>query len=424
MQPAALLRLHVGGSSSVGPYTALNRTSRYAPSPSVGVGAARRLACNVGRQGIPSYAFDPLRSLGCRFTSDRDMPGAMPGNSGPSVAARRSKGKSMNRRDAGHALLLGLLAVGVPPRAHAQQPGKVYRIGYLSAPTRKSVENALEAFLRALRELGWVDGQNLIIEYRWAEGRIERLPELAAELVRRNVDLIVAPAASAALAAKTTSSSIPIVMMFPNDPVAAGLVTSLRNPGGNVTGTTFTPGPEIYGKQLQLLRESIPHASRAAILWNPADAATPLQLREVEGAARSLGIRLQRAEARGPEEFDAAFTAMARERAEALIVANNATFLVHATRVAELALKGRLPTMFSYRENVEAGGLMAYAINMYDFIGRAAAYVDRILKGAKPAELPVEQPTKFELMINLKTAKALGLTIPQPVLARADAVIH
>lgn len=319
--------------------------------------------------------------------------------------------------------MLGLLAVGVSPLTYAQQKGKVYRIGYLSAPSRKSVEKALEAFLRALRELGWIEGQNLIIEYRWAEGKIERLPELAVELARANVDLIVAPAASAALAAKNASSSIPIVMMFPNDPVASGLVASLRNPGGNVTGTTFTPGQEIYGKQLQLLRESVPHASRMAILWSPADAPAPLQLREVEGAARSLGTRLQRVDARGPEEFDGAFAAMARERAEALIVANSTQFLVHATRLAELALKGGLPTMFSYRENVEAGGLMAYAINMSDFIGRAAAYVDKILKGAKPAELAVEQPTKFELMINLKTAKALGLTIPQPLLARADAVI-
>ena len=206
----------------------------------------------------------------------------------------------------------------------------MYRIGYLSAPSRKSVEKALDAFLHALRDLGWAEGRNLVIEYRWADGKIELLPGFAAELVRHKVDLIVAPAASAARAAKDASSSIPIVMMFPNDPVAAGLVSSLRSPGGNVTGTTFTPGPEIYGKQVQLLRESVPHASRMAILWNPADAATPLQLREVEGAARSLGMRLQIAQARGPEEFDAAFAAMTRERAEALVVANSATFLVNA----------------------------------------------------------------------------------------------
>ena len=205
----------------------------------------------------------------------------------------------MNRRDAGQVLLLGLLTAGVAPFAHAQQAGRVYRIGYLSAPTRESVEKALAAFLLALRNLGWIEGKNLLIEYRWAEGNVERLPALAAEMVRLKVDLIVAPATSAAAAAKKASSTIPIVMLFPSDPVAAGLVDSLPKPGGNVTGTTFTPGPAIYGKQLQLLRESVPHASRVALLWNPADAATPVQLTEVESAARALGIRLQRAEARG-----------------------------------------------------------------------------------------------------------------------------
>jgi putative ABC transport system substrate-binding protein len=311
-----------------------------------------------------------------------------------------------------------------PLAAEAQQAGKVRRIGYLSAPTRASVENALQAFLRTLRELGWVEGQNLIIEYRWAEGKVERLPDLAAELVRRKVDVIVAPAGSAALAAKNATSSIPIVMIFPTDPVEMGLVASLGRPGGNVTGTTFTPGPEIFGKQLQILKETIPHASRVAILWNPANPGSALQVREVEAAARSLRIRLQHVEARGPEEFDSAFAAMARERAEALLVGHDTTFLVHRARIAELAAKGRLPTMYSYRESVEAGGLMAYAVNMTDFIGRAAMYVDKILKGAKPADLPVEQPTKFELVINLKAARAIGLTIPQPLLVRADQVIE
>jgi putative ABC transport system substrate-binding protein len=286
----------------------------------------------------------------------------------------------MDRRGAGQAIVLGLLAA-VMPLAHAQPAGKVRRIGYLSAPSRKSVEKALGAFLQALGDLGWVEGRNLVIDYRWAEGKVEALPALAAELVRSNVELIVAPAASAASAAKNASRTIPIVMIFPNDPVASGLVTSLRNPGGNVTGTTFTPGPEIFAKQVQLLRESVPHSSRMAILWNPGDAATPLQLREVERATRSLGIRLYRAEARGP-------------------------------------------TMFSYRENVEAGGLMAYAVNMSDFIGRAAVYVDKILKGAKPADLAVEQPAKFELAVNRTTAQALGLAIPQVVMGRADAVIE
>jgi putative ABC transport system substrate-binding protein len=331
----------------------------------------------------------------------------------------------MNRRNAGLALVLGPLAFGAAPfAAFAQQAGKAYRIGYLSAPTRASVEQVLQAFLRALRQLGWVEGQNLIIEYRWAEGNIERLPALAAELVQLNVDLIVAPAGSAALAAKNATSSMPIVMMFPNDPVGLGLVTSLSRPGGNVTGTTYAPGPAIFGKQLQILKEAIPRASRVAILSNQADASFAVQMKEVEAAARSLGIRLQHVEARGPEEFDSAFASMARERAEALLLGGSSTFLAQATRVAELALKGRLPTMTNFRELVEAGGLMAYGVNMTDFIGRSAVYVDKILRGAKPADLPVEQPTKFELVINLKTAKALGLTIPQSVLARADDIIR
>jgi putative tryptophan/tyrosine transport system substrate-binding protein len=316
----------------------------------------------------------------------------------------------------------GLLAA--PLAAGAQQAGKVYRIAYLSAPTRESVEQVLQAFLRTLRELGWVEGQNLIIEYRWAEGKIERLPALAAELVQLKVDVIVAPAGSAALAAKNATSSIPIVMIFPADPVELRLIASLARPGGNVTGTTSTPGPEIFGKQLQFLKETIPNATRVAVLWNPADPRVAPRMNELEVSARTLHFHLQHMEARGPEEFDSAFAAMARERAEALLVSRGATFLAHRTRIAELAAKGRLPTMYSYRENVEAGGLMAYAVNMTDFIGRAALYVDKILKGAKPADLPVEQPTKFALIINLKAAKALGLTIPQSLLLRADEVIQ
>jgi len=331
----------------------------------------------------------------------------------------------MNRRNAGLALLLAPFAFGAAPRAaEAQQSGKVYRIGYLSAPSRASVEQVLQAFLRALRELGWIEGQNLVIEYRWAEGKIERLPDLAAELVRQKVELIVAPAASAALAAKKATSSIPIVMMFPIDPVEQGLVASLSRPGGNVTGTTYAPASAIFGKQLQILKEAIPRASRVAILWNPADASFAAQMKEVETAARSLGIRLQHVEARGPEDFDSAFAALARERAEALLLGGSSTFLVHRTRIAELAVKSRLPTMNTFREMAEAGGLMAYGVNMTDFIGRSAVYVDKILKGANPADLAVEQPTKFELVINLKTAKALGLTIPPSVLGRADHVIE
>ena len=328
----------------------------------------------------------------------------------------------MNRLNAGLVLLIGLLVA--PFATEAQQSGRVYRVGYLSTPTRESVEHGLAAFLRTLRELGWIEGQNLIIEYRWAEGNVERLPALAAELVRYKVDVIVAPAGSAALAAKNATSSIPIVMIFASDPVEMGLVASLRRPGGNITGTTFTPGPEIFGKQLQILKEAVPHASRVAVLSNPADPSFALQVRQVEATARSLGIRLQHVEARGPEEFDSAFAAMARERADALLVTGTSTFLAHRTRLAELAVKGRLPTMHSFRESVEGGGLMAYAVNMADFVGRSAVYVDKILKGAKPADLPIEQPTKFELIINLKAAKALGITVPQALVLRADEVIQ
>jgi len=329
----------------------------------------------------------------------------------------------MNRRETTVALLLGPLALIAPHAATAQQPGKVYRLGYLSTPTRQSVARGVEAFVRTLNRLGWVEGQNLVIEYRWGEGDVERLPELAAELVRLKMDVIVAPAGSAALAAKKATSTIPIVMIFPSDPVELGLVASLRRPGGNVTGTTFTPSGEIFAKQLQILKEAVPRVSRVAFLVHPTDATFAPQIKEVERAARSLGIRLQRLEAQRPEDFDAAFAAMARERADALLVVGVSTFLAHRARLAELAVKNRMPTMCSFREMVEAGGLMSYAVNMADFVGRAAVYVDKIFKGAKPADLPVEQPTSFELVINLTTARALGLAIPRPVLQRADELI-
>jgi putative ABC transport system substrate-binding protein len=314
--------------------------------------------------------------------------------------------------------------LGVQAVASAQQPGRVYRLGYLSQPTRESVAQVLDAFLKKLRDLGWVDGRNLIIEYRWADGDAGRLPGLAAELVRAKVDVIVAPAGAAAIAAKKATSTIPIVMIFAIDPIELGLVTNLRNPGGNVTGTTFAVSREIYGKQLQLLKEAVPHASRVALLENPADPGWSIQHREVEAAAQAMGLRLQRATARGPEEFDAAFAAMGREQANALYVSSSSLWIVHRKELAELALKYRLPTMFNYREMVEAGGLMAYAVNMSDFIGRAAVYVDKILRGANPADLPIEQPTKFELVINLKTVRALGLTIPPALVQRADDVIQ
>jgi putative ABC transport system substrate-binding protein len=213
-------------------------------------------------------------------------------------------------------------------------------------------------------------------------------------------------------------------MIFANEPVEMGLVASLSRPGGNITGTTFTSSSEIFGKQLQILKEAIPHVARVAVLRNPADPSFARQVRELESAARSLSVRLQHLDARGPEEFEVAFAAMVRDRAQALLVTATSTFLVHRSRLAELAVKARLPTMNSFREQVEAGGLMAYAVNMADFVGHSAEYVDKILRGAKPADLPVEQPTRFELVINLKTAKALGITIAQAALRRADEVIE
>jgi len=315
-------------------------------------------------------------------------------------------------------------ALLAPLAAKAQQAGKVFRIGYLSAPTRESVEGILQAFLRALRNLGWIEGHNVIIEYRWADGHLERLPGLAEDLVRRNVDVIVAPAASAALAAKRATSTIPIVMIFPNDPVGEGLVSSLRRPGGNVTGTTNIAISDMLGKRLQILREAVPTATRVAMVYDPTDQTSVPPQKSFEAVGRSLGIQLEYVEVRGLEDFDHAFAAMERQRAEGILVAGGTTFLVNRSRFNELALKHRLPTMFAVREGVEAGGLVSYGINMSDFVGRSAAYVDKILKGTKSADLAIEQPTKFELIINMNTAKSLGLRIPRSLLARADEVIQ
>ncbi len=330
----------------------------------------------------------------------------------------------MNRRHAARALALAPLAFGLRPAASlAQATGRVYRIGYLSQPSQASVQQALDAFLKALREMGWVEGRNLHIEYRWADGDASRLPGQAADLVKQKVDLIVAPAGTAALAAKAATTTIPIVMIFPVDPVQLGLVASLSRPGGNVTGTTLTPGPEIFGRQLQLLKDAVPRATRVAVLRNPTEPGTSSQVGAMEAAAKTMGVRLMQVTARGPEDFDAAFATMAREHAEALLAATSSTWIVHRARLAELAIQHRLATMFNYREMVEAGGLMSYSVNMVDFIGRAATYVDRILRGAKAADLAVEQPTEFELVVNAKTAKAIGLTLPQTILQRADEVI-
>jgi putative ABC transport system substrate-binding protein len=321
-------------------------------------------------------------------------------------------------------LMLAISIFAASLAAHAQPAGKIYRIGYLSSGSSTTAPHLREAFLQRLRELGWVEGQNIVIDYRAAEGRSDRLPDLAAELVRLKVDIIVALATPDTAAAKNATGTIPIVMVAVTDPVATGLIASLARPGGNVTGLSFSVGLETYGKGLELLKETVPKVHRVAILSNPANPVHALAIRDVKGAARSLGVQLQLLEARGPSEFDGAFAAMAKERVDALLVVSDTLFVLHRTRLADLAARGRLPAAYSAREYVEAGGLMSYGPSLLDLWRRAATYVDKILKGAKPADLPVEQPSKFELVINVKTAKALGLTIPQSLLLRADQVIE
>jgi putative ABC transport system substrate-binding protein len=279
----------------------------------------------------------------------------------------------------------------------------------------------VDAFRQGLRELGWAEGRNIVIDYRFAEGRLDRLPDLAAELVRLKVDIIVAQATPGAAAAKNATETIPIVMVPVGDPVGLGLIASLARPGGNVTGVSYSVGGlEIAGKQLELLKETLPKVRRVAVLSNPANPAHALVIRELNVAARSLGVQLQLLEARGPNEFDGAFAAMATERVGALLVVADTMFVLQRTRLADLAARSRLPAAYGWREHVEAGGLMSYGPSLRDLFRRSATFVDRILKGAKPGDLPVEQPTKFELVINLKTAKALGLTIPPSLLSRAD----
>ena len=320
-------------------------------------------------------------------------------------------------------LTLSLLAA--PLAADAQQAGKVPRIGFLGVTSPSDRPSHLDAFRQRLRELGWVEGQNIVIDYRYAEGRVDRLPDLAAELVRLKVDLIVASAGTqVATAAKNATETIPIVMIYVRDPVGTGLIASLARPGGNVTGVSGSAGLEVFAKQLELLKETVPKIRRVAILSNPDNAYHQLAIREVNVAAQSLGVQLQLLEARGPNEFDGAFAAMATERVGALLVLSDAIFNSHRTRLADLAARSRLPAAYGTRESLEAGGLMSYGPSFLDLYRRSAAYVDKILKGAKPADLPVEQPTKFELVINLKTAKALGLTIPPSLLQRADQVIE
>jgi putative ABC transport system substrate-binding protein len=320
---------------------------------------------------------------------------------------------------------VGLLAA--PLAAEGQQAGKIPRVGYLAGGWRADLPNpAGEALRQGLRDLGYVEGQNIALEFRFAEGRLDRYPTLVAELVRLPVDVIVAPGTAAAQAARKATATIPIVIVLASNPVRDGLITSLARPGGNVTGTTSV-SPEIGGKYLELLREAVPTMNRVAVLWNPLSPPHAILVKETEAAGRTLGLTVQPVSARRPDDLGGAFAAMARGRADGLIVLSDPMFdgsRRERIRIAELVAKGHLPTMYSIRALTQEGGLMSYGPNQPALFRRAAGYVDKILKGAKPADLPVEQPTTFEFVINLKTAKALGLTIPPSLLARADEVIQ
>src|SRR2546426_11394765 len=320
-------------------------------------------------------------------------------------------------------LVLGALFFALCFYANAQQPAKVPRIGFLSSLSPGAVSARMDAFRQGLRELGYVEGKNIVIESRWAEGKTERLPELAAELVLLKVDVIVTGGPSVNRFAKQATVTIPIVLAFDNDPVGNGFAASLARPGGNITGLS-TQYPEVSGKQLELLKEIIPRLSRVAVLGNSTVPGNAQALRETERAAGVFGVKLQYVEIENPEEIESAFRAARKGHADAVLVLGSQVVTSHAKQFAELAAKSQLPAIYWSPEFVEAGGLMTYSVSITDLFRRAATYVDKILKGAKPAELPVEQPTKFELIINLKAAKQIGLTIPPTVLARADKVIR
>jgi putative ABC transport system substrate-binding protein len=332
------------------------------------------------------------------------------------------QGIRLNRRKT----IIALIGLGaVPLAADSQQAAKIARIGYL-AGNLAATPHLPEAFRQGLRDLGYVEGRNVVIEYRDAGGKLERLPALAAELVALKVDVIVTAGTPQTLAAKQATKTVPIVFAQAVDPVTSGLVGSLARPGGNLTGLSNLT-PELVGKGLEQLKQAVPGVSRVAVLWQPGSLPERTEkdmLKEADVAARALGMQLQFVEARGPADFDGAFSEMIRARADALTVLPLTMFIIDRRRLVDLAAKNRLPAVYGLREFVDAGGLMSYGPNAADSYRRAATYVDKILKGTKPGDLPVEQPTKFELMINLKTARSLGLNIPQSVLLRAERVIE
>jgi putative ABC transport system substrate-binding protein len=318
------------------------------------------------------------------------------------------------------ALTLGLIAAS--PAAEAQEAGKIYRIGFLGNSTVALEANLVGPFREALRDLGYIEGRNSQIEYRWAEGKYERFPALIAELISLKVDVIVTAGTPAALAVKKTTS-IPLVMVAVGDPVGTGLAATLRRPGGNATGLSSI-APDMEGKRLELLRELLPKLSHVAVLWNPANLFHVGSSKQAREAAQVMGIKVQFFGARSTEELAEAFAAIAQKRPHALVVFADRVFLHDRARIVAFAAENHLPAVVTHQELVESGGLMSFGANYPDMHRRAATYVDKILKGAKPGGLPIEQPTRFELVINLRTAKSLRLTIPQSLLLRADRLIE
>ena len=336
----------------------------------------------------------------------------------------RPDDRVISRRAVSRGILLALLAA---PLATAAQPGgTVYRIGFLgNTPITKdpASQRFYHAFVQALREAGWVEGQNTIIERRYSDGHMERFPDLAAELARLNVDVIVTSSVPAARAAKRATTTIPIVAIGMSDPVGAGLVASLARPGGNITGSA-TLFPELAAKRLALFKETLPKSSRVAVLKNAANPGNLLIWKEVQVAGRALGVTVYAIDVPGPDDVEGGLGAMIKDRPQGLLVLDDPLFVPHRTSIVKFAAKHKLPAIYPFREYAEAGGLMAYSVNLLDLARHAATSVDKILRGAKPADLPIEQPTTFELVINLRTARALGLTIPQTVLQRADRIIQ
>jgi len=322
------------------------------------------------------------------------------------------------------AVALSLLVLATPVTSGAQLPGKVYRIGLILSAAPDEVPHLTKALDDGLRDLGYVQGRNVVLERRFAEGRLERLPALAAELVRLNVDVIVTGSNPSIAAVKQATTTIPVVMAVSRDPVGSGFIASLARPEGNITGLTNDPTPELVAKNLELLKEAVPGVSRVALLWNPVPVGAETYRKAVESGARKLGVSLQPVEVRRPDELEAAFSAMARARTQAIVVLPDPVFLTARTQIAHLAERDRLPAIYGVSEHAEVGGLMSYGGNIAQQFRRVAVYVDKILKGAKPGDLAVEQAATFELVINLKTAKALGLTIPPSLRLRADRIIE